>query len=139
MQGKARQFLQIAIVLSLGYVEAEAGLINRGNGLIYDDVLQITWLQDASYAFTLGHGTSDNGRMTWQSARSWAAGLSYAGFDDWRLPTVRPIDNVAMDPVFSNNATTDKGYARTGAAGGWRNNQGDPVSELGHMYYVNRP
>lgn len=28
--------------------ESDAALIDRGGGLIYDDVLDITWLQDAS-------------------------------------------------------------------------------------------
>jgi hypothetical protein len=31
---------------------ANALLFDRGNGLIYDDVLNITWLQDANYAAT---------------------------------------------------------------------------------------
>ncbi|MDZ7752733.1 MAG: hypothetical protein U5S82_13950 [Gammaproteobacteria bacterium] len=29
---------------------ASATLFDRGRGLIYDDVLDITWLQDANYA-----------------------------------------------------------------------------------------
>ena len=31
-----------------------AALYDRGEGLIYDDVLDITWLQDANYAMTSG-------------------------------------------------------------------------------------
>ena len=34
---------------------ANAALYDRGNGLIYDDVLDITWLQDANYAKTSGY------------------------------------------------------------------------------------
>ncbi len=56
----------------------------------------------------------------------------------WRLPTVEPI-GASFDRSFSNNATTDTGYAKTttgGADGGWRDVAGNPVSEMGHMYYV---
>ena len=80
---------------------AGAALIDRGGGLIYDDVLDITWLQDANYAETSGfaaanavdNGTSatDNifsdGRMGWDAAVAWADGLVFGGFDDWRLPS----------------------------------------------------
>ena len=31
---------------------ANAALVNRGNGLVYDDVLNVTWLQNANYAAT---------------------------------------------------------------------------------------
>ena len=34
---------------------AGATLIDRGGGLIYDTVLNITWLQDANYAQTMGY------------------------------------------------------------------------------------
>ena len=33
-------------------LHSQAALYDRGNGLIYDDVLDITWLQDANYAKT---------------------------------------------------------------------------------------
>ena len=31
---------------------AQAALVDRGNGLLYDNVLNLTWLQDANYAKT---------------------------------------------------------------------------------------
>jgi hypothetical protein len=69
---------------------ADATLIDRGNGLIYDSDRNITWLQNANLgagsAFDDGPSASD-GRMTWAGATAWAAALVYAGFDDWRLPT----------------------------------------------------
>lgn len=65
---------------------AQAELIDRGNGLIYDTVLDITWLQDANYAQTSGY--DDDGYMTWYEATEWADQLVYAGFSDWRLASV---------------------------------------------------
>lgn len=53
-------------VLALGLMGlaggAQAALWDRGNGMIYDDVLNVTWLQDANYAKTSGYHAT--GRMT---------------------------------------------------------------------------
>ncbi|RJQ53786.1 MAG: DUF1566 domain-containing protein [Nitrospiraceae bacterium] len=71
-------FFTAATMLLLTLISpAHAGLIDRGNGLIYDDGLNLTWLQDANYS-TL--------TLTWDEANSWASNLVFQGFDDWRLP-----------------------------------------------------
>ena len=49
---------------------ASAGLIDRGNGMIYDDVQDITWLADANLSKTSGY--DDNGYMSWREANVWA-------------------------------------------------------------------
>ena len=107
--------LATGLALSLVTHAAQAALIDRSNGMIYDDDLDITWLADANYfktqydadnsilntltgqtvadsygphsTTTADFNTSD-GRMTWWGAQAWAANLSYGGYDDWRLPTV---------------------------------------------------
>jgi len=63
---------------------AQAGLIDRGNGLAYDDVLNVTWMTDAIYSFHSNLGIG--GRMSWSNAVTWADQLDYAGYTDWRLP-----------------------------------------------------
>lgn len=63
-------------------VQAGADLIDRGNGLIYDTDLDITWLQDAGLA-----ARSFGRAVSWYEAQDWVANLEYNGFDDWRLPT----------------------------------------------------
>ena len=83
-------------------------LYDRGNGLIYDDVLDITWLQDANYAQTSGYDS--DGRMTWDESKIWTNNLVYEGFENWRLPSVGDSPNT--------------GYNQTS-------------SELGHMFYLN--
>lgn len=57
---------------------ANADLNDRGGGLIYDDVLNITWMQDAYY-----FGST----MTWNDAVTSVDNLVFQGYDDWRLPT----------------------------------------------------
>jgi len=94
---------------------AQATLWDRGRGLVYDDVLNITWLQDANYgagsSYDNGYSTTD-GTMTWANAVAWADQLVYGGYDDWRLPTTEPETGNSI----TYNVTS---------------------SEMGYMYYVN--
>jgi hypothetical protein len=96
---------------------ARATLWDRGGGLIYDDDLNITWLQDANYATTSEYNNFSYlvyglRMMTWYQANTWAEELSYYDsvrnftWDDWRLPT-------------------------TPSTGWVYSNQG----EMGHLYY----
>ena len=122
--------------LALIPITGNAILYDRGNGLIYDDVLNITWLQDANYAYTSGYAAANalgaiesssiniqaDGRMGWDAAKTWVAQLSYGGFDDWRLPTANLIN--ASNPCDANDGSCDYGYNNT-------------TGELGHMFYSN--
>ncbi|MBI5663909.1 MAG: DUF1566 domain-containing protein [Nitrospirae bacterium] len=56
----------------------KSALHDRGEGLIYDDVLDITWLQNANY---IGSTT------TWNDAVTSVYNLVFQNYDDWRLPT----------------------------------------------------
>jgi len=103
---------------------AQASLVDRGGGMLYDDVLNVTWLQDANYAKTSGYDA--DGAMTWNAAKSWAAGLIYGGFSDWRLPTAKPVNGVSFNFQFTDGGETD-----------WSSNILSPASELSYMYYVN--
>ena len=69
-------------------------LIDRGGGLIYDDALSITWLQNANLAASEDFGVTGidiNGQMTWDTANDWISGLNtanYLGYNNWRLPSL---------------------------------------------------
>jgi hypothetical protein len=56
---------------------SDAALINNNNGTVTDTDTNLMWLQNASSV----------GGMSWENAMAWAANLTYAGYDDWRLPT----------------------------------------------------
>ena len=77
--------LIVALFVCLGFCgAASATLFDRGRGLIYDDILDVTWLQNANLAGSL---------MTWENANSWATSLSYSEFDSgWRLPSALDQD-----------------------------------------------
>ncbi len=103
---------------------AHAALLDRGNGLLYDDVLNLTWLQDANYAKTSGYDA--DGLMSWGGATAWAANLSYGGYSDWRLASNTAVNGSTFDYNYNVNGTTDVGYNIT-----------SPNSELAYMYHVN--
>lgn len=82
--------------LSFLTLSTSAALYDRGNGLIYDDVLNITWAQDVEYT---------PGTTNWEDAVIWAGNLNYGGFDDWRLPSISN-NNVGvgeLEYMFYNN------------------------------------
>lgn len=99
---------------------AQASLIDRGGGLIYDTDLNVTWLADANYALTSGYDHQDamDGLMTWSYAMAWADQLVYGGFSNWRLPTtLQPDSSCANQYSFGSG-----GFNCTG-------------SEMGHLFY----
>ena len=108
---------------------ANAALHDRGGGLIYDDDLNITWLQDTNYSITQWNNTHGNfgdvnGIMNWGDANAWANNLTYFDsvrnitWDDWRLPTTLQPD--ATCDTQSNGLSS--GFNCSG-------------SELGHLFY----
>jgi hypothetical protein len=93
--------------------------------MLYDNVLNVTWLQDANYAKTSGYNTT--GKMDWNTATTWAANLVYGGFSDWRLATNTPVSGgSSFNATYSVDGSTDNGYNIT-----------SPHSELAYMYNVN--
>lgn len=107
----------------------------------YDTDLNITWLADANYgagssyddvsSYDNGNSTID-GRMTWANANAWVATLSFHDavnnitYDNWRLPTVNPVNGVSFNYSYSTNGSTDVGYNITSSQ-----------SEMAYMFYVN--
>ncbi len=81
--------LCLGIVIVFGIAgNANAAYINQGGGLLYDDVLDITWLMDGYNA-----GMYDLSYMDWNTARQWVGTVNYydpirgTTLSDWRLPT----------------------------------------------------
>ncbi len=79
---KHKKLWAAGLLLSLNAVTASATLFDRGNGLIYDSAQNITWMQDANI----------NGKMNWDAANTWAAGLDYGGYSSgWLMPTIAEL------------------------------------------------
>lgn len=114
--------LLAAGLLGLGNM-AQAALHDRGNGLVYDDALDITWLQDANYAKTSGYDA--DGLMSWDDAVIWADQLEYGGYDDWRLASMSVAAGVPI------GATTVVADCKKVSELECRDN------ELAYMFYYN--
>ncbi len=112
--------LAAGMLLGLNSMTVQAALFDRGGGLIYDDVLDVTWLQDANYAKTSGYSVHG---MDWETANAWADGLVFRSYEDWRLPRITDILAQGCDNGFSG---TDCGY-----------NVNTNSSELAYMFHVN--
>lgn len=108
MKNLASSLAMCALLAASG--AAQAALVDRGGGLIYDTDLNVTWLSNANLAATETFGLARNvdlgvniyggsyifsdGRMTWSGAMKWIAamnasnsGAGYLGYSNWRLPT----------------------------------------------------
>jgi hypothetical protein len=132
LEGESMMFNLKKLTLTLGAAAlplgaAHAELHDRGRGLIYDDVMNITWMADSNYAITSGFFESEgiavyNGQVGWYDAMLWVNTLEYGGYGDWRLPS--PLNRDGSYP-----ADTDFGCNIYHMA--------CDTSELGYMFYRN--
>ncbi|MEI7466011.1 MAG: hypothetical protein WCJ87_11745, partial [Burkholderiales bacterium] len=117
----------LVVGLSAPVPQAQALLLDRGAGMLYDTALNVTWLQDANHAKTSGYHAT--GQMTWTQANTWASNLDYGGYNGgWRLARNSPVNGTTSGWNYtpSNNGSTDTGFNITST-----------FSELSYMYYVN--
>ncbi len=131
VRGIVRHRFIVPLVIGVALIgPARAELHDRGGGLLYDDVLDVTWLQDANYARTSGYHPT--GKMSWAEANRWVSSLVYhdpvrnVDHTGWRLPKVEPISCNSFNHEFRLDGTSDEGY-----------NILSPRSEFSYMYYVN--
>lgn len=141
----------LILLFIMGTFSVQAALHDRGNGLIYDDVLDITWSKDANPAGTQGLGViwpsfGDDigdvlGYMTLAEARDWIDTLNqsqYKGYSDWRLPKVSPLNSsefvMGSTMTGCDGLICDYGY-NIGAPG--TAYPGSTASELAYMFHTN--
>jgi hypothetical protein len=79
--------LVLAGVLWCAATPARADLIDLGDGLIYDTVQDLTWMQDVMYTRTAG--LDADGLFERHNVAAVVDSFSYAGSSDWRLPLQR--------------------------------------------------
>jgi hypothetical protein len=109
--------LVLALLAALACTTAQATLIDRSGGMVYDTVLDLTWLKDANYGRTTGLLSS--GGSGWGQAIQWVADLNYGGYTGWRLPkTLIPDASCSGYYGYPDSGTGCKG------------------SELGELFYT---
>ncbi|NJD04954.1 MAG: DUF1566 domain-containing protein [Methylococcaceae bacterium] len=77
-----------------------------------------------------GDFNTGNGQMNWWAAQAWVRylnSINYKGFDNWRLPMLRPVNGIAFRYKFSCDGSTDYGKNNT--------EKNVTASELGHVFY----
>jgi hypothetical protein len=100
---------------------AGAALFDRGNGLIFDSTLNVTWQQNANLGSTNTFGLPvqsnstytilADGSMNWPGARMWIDAMNaanYLGYSDWRLPKIDSTFGFNFN--LSYDGSTDAGY-----------------------------
>ncbi|MFK8029355.1 MAG: DUF1566 domain-containing protein [Gammaproteobacteria bacterium] len=121
-----KKIVLIASLTLATALPANAELFDRGAGLIYDSVLDVTWLQNAQ----LGQPSSN-----WAGQMSWAENLSFGDYDDWRLPSmdVNGDDTVVDCTLVSEAMCQDNelGYMHEHNLGGGSPLTGDQGPFLG--------
>lgn len=128
MDRKISLYIGIGL-LTFNMSVAEAALIDYGN-LIYDDVLDISWLTDANLAATNTFGVAGigtDGTMTWDTGFEWIAALNanaYLGYTNWRMPTTTPVNGTNFVYDVSYDGSTDRGFNNTSTA-----------NEMSNLYY----
>jgi hypothetical protein len=84
-------------LLLLEATSARAELIDLKNGMIYDSLQDLTWMQDIRHART--SGAAADGLLSSVDAVAWAASLEFGGYSDWRLPHL--FDDNLLNPNHS--------------------------------------
>jgi len=86
MMGLGLAFL--AIFVSSGDVVGQ--MIDNGNGTVTDSRTGLMWLKQS-------HPVTGEASMSWKEAMLWAAGLNFAGYNDWRLPSALDVTTGTPD------------------------------------------
>lgn len=91
----------------------QSNFVNNGDGTITDTATGLMWQQE-----------DDNVTRTWENALVYCENLTLAGYNDWRLPTIKELYSIVnltaapvIDPIFSGpiyshywSSTTDSNY-----------------------------
>lgn len=98
---------------------------NNGDGTISDKATGLMWSQvdsgDDIFAEALADYTKEDGSFNWQEALHFSEKISYAGYNDWRLPDAKELQSIldydrcpdatnspAIDPVFATTTITNE-------------------------------
>jgi len=101
-----------AVIYMFLSTATSAALIGVNGGLIYDDVLNITWSQP-----------DNQNPRNWDDANTWAAGLTLGGVSGWRLPYTSVLAGAGPTVSAVNCASSTEAACAD--------------DELGYMFYYN--
>lgn len=113
-----KRLVSVLFAISIGMIgSVQAALHDRSNGMIYDDILDVTWLKDVNYFKTIG--ASGTGQRTWDQSVTLVKWLEYGGYDDWRLPgyflDTKGIQQICVDTLCTRSELEFMFYINMGA------------------------
>lgn len=116
--------LLLCVASMLAATSANAALIDRGNGMVYDNVRNLTWLANLNEG-----GLFSN----WTDAKAWATNLTHGGFSDWRLPSVYDSDGstICLGYNCTDSELGNMYYNLFGAAAGGNINSATNLANRG--------
>jgi hypothetical protein len=97
---KMKKLISVGALLALAS-QAQAALLVFGNGMVYDDVTQLTWAQSPQL----------DGK-TWQGAQAYADAFELNGLSNWRLPKLTADPNGCSFPCLSLTSELSDMYLR---------------------------
>lgn len=72
-------------IVCMGRGVPAIGYVDNGNGTVTDSATGLIWTKNANH-----------GAMSWEAAVAYCSNLVYAGYDDWRLPSVARQDALGL-------------------------------------------
>ena len=108
------------------YAGTESSYTDNGDGIITDNVTGLMWEQKP-----------DSGKVSWSDAKTYCENLEYAGYDDWRLPTIKELFALSdfsegwpyIDTEYFKFAESEGSMPPPYGAGGPQGGNGTPQSE----------
>jgi hypothetical protein len=98
----------------------ENSLVDNGNNTITDEATGLMWSKIDSgneiFASLLEGYTFNDGSLNWEEALDFAENISFAGYDDWRLPNAKELHSIldySKSPDASNSAAINDIFETT--------------------------
>lgn len=90
-------FFLVSVFLLVGSISlSQASLTDNGNGTVTDTHTGLMWLKESLPK----PGSQDF--KNWKQAMLWANSLTFAGYDDWRLPSALEMTSGVPDLIWSS-------------------------------------
>ena len=114
------------------YVNYDDGYYKKGaardytdnqDGTVTDNVTGLIWAADGSKA-----GCYNGGERNWTQAITWAEGLTFAGYSDWRLPNSIEIMTLMLNDATQSAPYINQTYFPSTVSGYYWSSTSDPRS-----------
>lgn len=125
---KSKMLLWVVAIAVVCSGAADASLVDRGNGLVYDTDLGITWLN------------SSQSLLTYSQAMVWIDSLNsaeYAGYSNWRLPRTPGTGTYSYEGELGKLYLTGRPYNWWGQPNSVNNGPLSSINEDNYYWYGN--